>query len=133
MPAFLWHTFRSQRQVVRAPGFLGGRLLVDRHRAYWTLTAWEIEQAMKKFRGSAAHAQVMPRLARWCDEATYVHWIVEDQCIPEWSEASERLIAEGHISRVMFPSTNHASRRFPAPRLKPLIGQELRAPGGASS
>ena len=125
MPAFLWHTFRSQRQAERAPGFIGGRLLVDRHRVYWTLTAWESEQAMKKFRGTAAHAQVMPRLASWCDEATYVHWTPEAGSIPEWLEAHRRLAADGHVSRVTFPSESHASRRFPPLRLKPLIGQTL--------
>lgn len=125
MPAFLWHTFRSQKQVVRAPGFLGGRLLVDRHRVYWTLTTWKSEQVMKKFRGSDAHARVMPRLAHWCDEATYVHWLAADETLPEWSEAAQRLIAEGHISRVMFPSESHGNRQFPPPRLHPPIGQDL--------
>jgi hypothetical protein len=126
MPSFLWHTFASQRQVVRVPGFLGGRLLVDAHRVYWTLTVWESEQVMKKFRGSAAHARVMPRLAHWCDEATYVHWTANAESLPEWSEASERLMREGHVSRVMFPSESHANRQFPAPRLHPAIGSELR-------
>ncbi len=125
MPVFLWNTFRSQRQVVRAPGFLGGRLLVDRHNTYWTLTAWENEQGMKKFRGSTAHARVMPKLVHWCDEATYVHWVVENGSIPEWSEAHQCLIADGHVSRVTFPSGSHASRQFPLPRVKPLIGQDL--------
>jgi heme-degrading monooxygenase HmoA len=55
-------TFRSQRQVVRAPGFLGSKLLIDRKHTYWTLTMWEDERAMKAFRGSGAHAAVMPKL-----------------------------------------------------------------------
>ena len=38
LPAFLWQTFLSQRQVVRAPGFSGGKLLIDRRRTFWTLT-----------------------------------------------------------------------------------------------
>jgi heme-degrading monooxygenase HmoA len=76
MPAFLWNTFLSQRQAVRAPGFVGGRLLVNAHRTFWTLTVWESEKAMKAFRGSGAHSQVMPRLAQWCDEAAYAHWII---------------------------------------------------------
>ena len=29
---FVWKTFLAQRQVVRAPGFFGGRLLLDAHR-----------------------------------------------------------------------------------------------------
>jgi hypothetical protein len=74
VPAFLWYTFVSQRQVVRAAGFSGGRLLIDARRTFWTLTAWEDERAMKAFRGTGAHARVMPRLFDWCDEAAYAHW-----------------------------------------------------------
>ena len=62
LPAFLWKTFLSQRQVERAPGFLGGELLVDSGLTFWTLTVWGSEQAMKRFRGAGAHARVMSRL-----------------------------------------------------------------------
>jgi Domain of unknown function (DUF3291) len=126
MPAFLWQTLRSQRQVVRAPGFAGGRLLVDRHRTYWTLTLWESEPAMKKFRGSGAHARVMTKLARWCDEAAYTHWMPNSGSVPEWSEAYERLNTEGRLSRVENPSPDHTQRHFPNPRVSPMIGQELK-------
>jgi hypothetical protein len=127
MPSFLWHTFRSKRQVERAQGFLGGRLLVDAHRTYWTLTLWSSEQAMKKFRGAEAHAKVMPRLAHWCDEASYAHWMPVGDSVPSWDEAYEHLFADGRLSRVTKPSEDHANRRFPRPRLNPLIGQELKA------
>jgi heme-degrading monooxygenase HmoA len=69
-------TFRSQRQIAHADGFLGGRLLVDKRNTYWTLTTWQTEAAMKKFRGSGPHAKVMPKLMGWCDEAAYAHWMV---------------------------------------------------------
>lgn len=80
---------------------------------------------MKAFRGSGAHAGVMPRLVDWCDEAAYAHWIAPDGHLPEWNEAYERLSKEGRLSRVAHPTTDHAARRFPAPRLQPLIGQDL--------
>jgi hypothetical protein len=60
LPAFLWMTFRSQRQVLRATGFLGGRLLLDAKRTFWTLTVSESERAMNTFRGGGLHAQAMP-------------------------------------------------------------------------
>jgi hypothetical protein len=69
--AFLWMTFRSQRQVLRAPGFLGGKLLLDARRTFWTLTVWENERAMKAFRGAGPHGQAMRKLVEWCDEAAY--------------------------------------------------------------
>ncbi len=74
LPSFLWYTFLTQLQVERAPGFVGGRLLVDSKNTFWTLTVWENEKAMKAFRGAGAHARVMFRLPKWCDEAAYAHW-----------------------------------------------------------
>src|SRR5579872_4858059 len=126
LPRFLWFTLRTQRQTVRAPGFLGGRLLVDSRRTYWTLTAWTDEKVMKAFRGSGAHARVMPKLVEWCDEASYTHWAGEGNSLPEWPEAYERLASEGRLSRVARPSPDHTARRFPKPRLHPAIGQELK-------
>ncbi len=81
VPGFLWMTFLSQRQVVRALEFVGGKLLIDARRTFWTLTAWGSERAMKAFRGSGPHAKVMPKLLEWCDEASYAHWISESDAI----------------------------------------------------
>jgi hypothetical protein len=125
LPPFLWWIFRSQRQVMRADGFRGGRLMVDAHRTFWTLTTWDGEPAMKAFRGSGAHAKVMPRLVRWCDEAAYAHWVAPDDTLAEWPEAYERLVNDGKLSRVASPSADHNARKFAPPRLQPLIGQDI--------
>jgi hypothetical protein len=125
LPIFLWYTFLTQRQVERAAGFFGGRLLVDSRRTFWTLTVWESEQRMKGFRGSGAHARVMSKLGKWCDEAAYSHWPTEG--VPTWQEAYERLVEEGRLSRVEYPSKNHIDRQFPKPRLSPLIGADIKA------
>src|ERR1700730_7734659 len=86
LPAFLWHTFLSQRQAVRASGFSGGRLLIDSGLTFWTLTVWDSEETMRKFRSVGSHARVMPRLAEWCDEAAYAHWAASGNSIPTWTE-----------------------------------------------
>jgi hypothetical protein len=99
LPLFVWETFLSQRQAVRAPGFLGGGLLLDAHRTFWTLTVWESERLMKAFRGTAPHAKVMPRLVEWCAEASYAHWIPTGASVRSWPEAYEHLVAEGRFSR----------------------------------
>lgn len=114
---FVWKTFLAQCQVVRAPGFFGGRLLLDAHRTFWTLTVWESERAMKAFRGATPHAKVMPRLVEWCDEASYAHWIPTGASVPSWPEAYEHLVADGRLSRVSYPSPAHAARQFAKPRL----------------
>jgi heme-degrading monooxygenase HmoA len=126
LPQFLWRTQLAQRQVVKVPGFVGGRLLVDRRRAYWTLTAWESEKAMKAYRGSGAHGAVMPRLMHWCDEAAYAHWESPQATLPEWPEAYQHLISAGRLSRVNHPSAAHEAREFAPPRLQPLIGGDLK-------
>ncbi len=125
LPAFLWMTFLVQRQTARAPGFIGGRLLIDNLHTYWTLTVWEDEKSMKAFRGSGSHAAVMPKLAEWCDEAAYTHWTA-DHLIPSWTEAYEQLLSDGKLSRVACPSQDHESRNFRKPRLQPLIGADLK-------
>lgn len=127
LPAFLLRTFLAQRQTVRAHGFVGGKLLVDAKLTFWTLTVWQDEKSMKLFRGAGAHAQVMPRLVEWCDEASYAHWLWEKEAVPEWNEAYEHLVNEGRLSRVAHPSIDHEARRFPRPRLRPLVGVDLKA------
>jgi hypothetical protein len=126
LPLFLWHTLRSQRQVVRASGFLGGRLLVDSWSTYWTLTTWIDEQAMRNFRGVGAHSKVMPRLAHWCDEASYTHWTPSEDSVPEWNDAYAQLLASPRLSRVSHPSQDHSAQNFAKPRLNPMIGQTLK-------
>ncbi len=130
LPPFLWWTRSAQSQVLKAPGFVGGRLLVDRHRTFWTLTAWENERAMKAYRGSGAHSQVMPKLMRWCDEAAYTHWEAADSQVPSWPEAYQQLLRSARLSRVAHPSPAHEARLFEAPRLKPLVGGDLRPKSG---
>src|SRR5882724_4756755 len=104
LPQFLWNTLFAKSQARKSPGFLGGRLLVDSHRTYWTLTVWESERAMKAYRGSGTHAAVMPRLVEWCDEASYTHWESPESAVPEWPEIYERFVSMGRLSRVAHPS-----------------------------
>jgi len=133
LPPFVWETFLSQRQASRALGFLGGSLLLDVHRTFWTLTVWESERAMKAFRGTAPHAKVMPRLVEWCDEAAYAHWLPTGASIPSWPEAYEQLVAGGRLSRVARPSPAHDARQFAKPRLRPLIALALKPRNLAAS
>jgi Domain of unknown function (DUF3291) len=130
LPSFLYMTSLSRRQVLRAAGLVGGKLLVDRSQTYWTLTVWEGEAAMKAFRGAGDHGKAMKRLAKWCDEAAYARWETAGDAIPSWSEAYARLSAEGKLSRVEYPSEDHAKRIFREPRLSPAIGQDLKPKSG---
>ena len=116
LPQFFWHTFRSQRQAKHAPGMLGGRLMLEADRAFWTTTVWESEETMRAFRSSGAHMKAMPKLLDWCDEASYVHWEQERAELPSWGEAHRRMLTEGKLSKVKNPSAAQLAKEFPEPR-----------------
>lgn len=119
LPAFAWHTWASSRQARRAPGFVGGYLADQGVGTFWTVTAWEEEAAMRRYRSNAAHGRVMPRLMRWCDEAAVVHWRQDSPELPDLATARARMAAEGRLSKVRHPSPAHDARR-PEPSGKAL-------------
>ncbi len=115
MPAFILHTFRSSRQLVKAPGFLNGKTLVDRKLVFWTLTSWADEASMRAYRNSGAHKAAMPKLQYWCDEASVAHWQQETAGLPTWPDTHQQML-KGRISKVRHPSPDHLSMQIAAPR-----------------
>jgi hypothetical protein len=105
-PLFIVGAFRSRRQALRADGCLAADVRTIRGRVFWTRTLWRDEAAMRSFMVGGAHRWVMPKLLHWCDEASLVHW--EQDTLPEWREAEDRLRASGRVSRVRNPSPAHA-------------------------
>src|SRR5712691_9351973 len=91
---FLWNNLRVTRQVVRSRGFLGGRLLIDRVRTFWTMTLWTDQESMKEFRNTGAHRKAMPKLAGWCSEASTAHWEQSQPEAPDWLEVHRRMLQE---------------------------------------
>ena len=103
------HTWRSKRQLRGQPGFLGGYLATSRTKlALWTVTDWNDEASMRKFRNAPPHLKAMPRLANSCDEAAVVHWITDDDSLPPPVEAAEQM-KQGRISKLRRPSAAHAA------------------------
>ncbi len=117
MPEFVLHALRSRSQVQRAAGFQGGSLLADRRSTFWTMTAWDSEEAMRAYMLAGDHRAVMPRLMAWCDEASVLHWVQDEQTLPSWSSAAERMRQEVRPSKVRNPSPNHAGLSYDLPRL----------------
>ncbi|MDP8923807.1 MAG: antibiotic biosynthesis monooxygenase [Chloroflexota bacterium] len=122
---FYWHSLKSARQARRAPGFLGGQLAGERGKAYWTVTAWRDESAMRAYRNTDSHLKAMPKLLNWCDEASVVHWQQDGPELPDMNEALRRMVAEGRVSKVNHPSPAHAAKQIPA-RQAPRPGFRLR-------
>lgn len=117
VPAFLTASDKSARQAKAAAGFVEGRLLLDHGRVFWTLTAWKNVTAMRAFRDTGLHADIMPKLAEWCDEAAVAQWQTPDGALPSWTDAHRRLIAEGRASRLNRPSARHAALDLPPPAM----------------
>ena len=122
---FLVHVRRVTRQVQRSAGFLNGTLALEPPLAFWTFTVWSDEQAMRAFRNTGDHMNAMPRLLRWCDEASYVRWQQGDASLPTPAVAFERLRHEGKLSKVNHPSGAHAAGQMTG-RAKPTLPLALR-------
>lgn len=129
LPQVYWHSFRSMRQAGRARGFLGGRVLGEASRTFWTVTAWESAEAMREYRNADAHRTAMPKLIEWCDEASITHWEQDGPELPTWPEAHARMAAEGRPSKVRNPSPAHEARQIAVPRAAANAGFPLKAAG----
>ena len=114
-PQFMIAASASVMQARQAQGYLGGLLLPDRLRTFWTMTVWEDEEAMRNYIMSSAHRSAMPRFAGWCDEASVVHWTQASSQPPPWSLAADRMRREGRPSKLRWPSARHLAMSFPLP------------------
>ena len=125
LPFFLLYTYRSLRQVKKSTGFQCGRLLADRSSTFWTMTAWDDQENMRRFMTTDSHKAAMPRLLDWCDEASVVHWDQAEGALPSWTEADQRMRASGRASKVRNPSPHHATLTYRTPRVS--TGGAIRA------
>lgn len=114
---FLIHFMRANEASVKeikvSKGLLKGKEIIDKKLTFWTVTIWENEESMKKFRGSIAHRNAMQQLPIWCNEASYHHWTQEDIEFPSWDTISKKLFSEGRLSKVRNPSNAQIENRFP--------------------
>src|SRR5262245_35117401 len=115
IPRLNWESIKIKRSVVESPGFLGGKILVDRNHAYWTMTSWKDLDSMRAFRNGDAHAAAASMLDRWCDEASVLHWETEDDELPGWKEVHRRMSEAGRRIPLEFESADHKAGRFREP------------------
>ena len=116
LPSFVLYAYRSLRQAKASSGFQGGGLLADRSWTFWTMTAWENQESMRRFMTTGSHSAAMPRLLDWCDEASVVHWDQAEAALPSWMEADLRMRESGRASKVRNPSPQHATLTYRTPR-----------------
>lgn len=117
LPSFAVHFLRTRRQIREAPGFQGGSLLADRNLTFWTMTAWDSQDSMRRYMMTAPHRAAMPFLLDWCDEASVVHWDRPEKVLPSWLEADKQMRESGRSSKVRNPSPQHATLSYRPPRV----------------
>ena len=96
-------------QAQRADGCLGVTVRRTKGAVYWTMTVWRDDAALRAFMLSGAHRQAMPKLIKWCDEASLAHWQQDTDTLPAWDEGERRLATEGRLSKVAHPSPAQAA------------------------
>ena len=128
-PLFVLYALASSKQARRSPGFLAGWTSSDGNLAFWTSTVWESRDAMRAFRNSGTHRKVMPKLLRWCDEASFVHWEQPEASAPAPDLAFDRMSREGSLSKVNNPSSRHRAGQTVS-NVRPRATQQLKKIGG---
>ena len=113
LPAFLSANSASIKQLLITEGYVAGKELTDKGLIFWTLTLWNADADMKSFRNSPPHRKAMQKLPDWCNEATYAHWLQEEATLPDWTTVHERMLSEGVVSKVRFPTDRHLTKSFP--------------------
>jgi len=106
-PPFVFYALSSSKQARRSPGFRTGWTSNDGEFGFWTSTVWDSLEAMRAFRNSGVHRRAMPKLLRWCDEASFVHWEQPEAIAPDIDRAFDRLSREGKVSKVHKPTARH--------------------------
>jgi hypothetical protein len=116
MPPFIVYALRSSQQARRSAGFLGGALMRDNWKAFWTVTVWMDAKAMEAYRIAGIHRVAMPKLLNWCDEASVTHWTPGSSDVPAWPEAYRRMVEQGRPSKVNHPSPAQRVLQIPEPK-----------------
>jgi len=103
----------SVKVLLTTPGFIQGKELTDKGLVFWTITVWKDETSMRTFRNSPPHRKAMQGLPNWCNEASYTHWMQEDDSIPDWDTIHTKMITEGKLTKVRKPSARQLEKNYP--------------------
>jgi heme-degrading monooxygenase HmoA len=109
---FLRANEASVRELKKSTGLIKGMELIDKNLTFWTITMWEDEESMRNFRGCTSHKYAMQQLSRWCNEASYHHWMQDDIEFPNWDAVSEKLYSQGRLTKVKHPSKAQIENKF---------------------
>ncbi len=128
LPGFLRANEAAVKELVKTKGFIQGTELTDKGLVFWTITMWGADTDMKTFRNGKAHRKAMQKLPDWCNEAAYIHWLQEDNTLPDWKTIHQKMIVEGKLTKLSHPSKRQISKDYPVVKwsklmrpLKPMV------------
>lgn len=113
LPIFLCVNFFVIRKFRRSPGLIQGKVMVDYHLAFWTLSLWQQEADMRHFRNVGPHLRAMAKTPEWASEAVSLSWTIGGNDFPPWNTVCEKLKTQGHYSTLKYPSEAFKRREFP--------------------
>ena len=91
VPSFLAAALRIRRQMLASPGVLGLSLIArPLHRTFWTLSAWQDQDAMSAAVGREPHLHLMKHFRPRMAGSSFVTWTATGVPIT-WDEARRRL------------------------------------------
>ena len=93
MPAFFRFSKQIGTQLKTAKGLIGYSLLArPLTKRFWTLSAWESDEALRNFVHSPPHVAVMAEIRPRMGETKFTYWKVRGSELPlKWDEALARL------------------------------------------
>ena len=93
---FVFYTVQVVDQLSTAHGLLGYSLLArPLSKRFWTLSAWQNENALRAFVQQPPHVRIMAALAPHMAETQFVHWTVKGSQLPlQWDDALRRFDSE---------------------------------------
>jgi len=113
------HAMRTMVQAQKADGVVGVDTRFEKNNVVWTKTVWNDEKMMKNYRGSGAHQVAMRLLSSICSEASVARWQQENAELPTWEEAHSRMLTEGKLSKVKYPSPLQVEGRTAPEAMQP--------------
>jgi len=92
VPPFFFYTAQVMKQLASAQGLLGYSLLArPLSKRFWTLSAWENENALRAFVRHLPHQNIMTALAPHMDKTKFVQWPIKGSQLPlQWDDALRR-------------------------------------------
>lgn len=98
LPRFFLFTFQIQKQLRGTAGVAGYALRAKPlSRKFWTLSAWDDDQALMDFVRKLPHLEAMQKLAARMDRTEFTRWKAPGSSLPlKWEEAMQRAQQGAH-------------------------------------